>query len=104
MTAIVPRMRMSASSGEFDLDTIFSRNEGSEPCRSGENAGRGRSSSILTILSECAVLTICAVLGLEAFADGFWEYAHCAYSVIFVDSVVFARLAVARLMPCSFAS
>ncbi len=60
MTAIVPRMRMSASSGEFDLATTFSRNDGSEPCRFGENVGRGRSSSILTILSECAVLTACA--------------------------------------------
>ena len=60
MTAIVPRMRMSASSGEFDLDTTFSRNDGSEPCRFGENVGRGRSSSILTILSECAALTVCA--------------------------------------------
>ncbi len=60
MTAIVPSMRMSASSGEFDWETTFSRNDGSVPCSSGENVGSGRSSSILTILSECAVLTVCA--------------------------------------------
>lgn len=104
MTAIVPRMRMSASSGEFDLETTFSRNDGSAPCRSGENVGRGRPSSILTILSECAVLTVCADLGLDLFVDGFCEYAHSAYSVIFINSVVFARFAVMRLMPCSLAS
>lgn len=51
---------MSASSGELDWETTFSRNDGSVPCRSGENVGSGRSSSILTILSECAVLTVCA--------------------------------------------
>ena len=57
MTAIVPRMRMSASSGEFELATILSRKAGSFPCSCSENAGSGRSSSIL---SECAVLTVCA--------------------------------------------
>lgn len=60
MTAIVPRMRISASSGEFELAAIFSRKAGNFPRSCGENIGRGRSSSILTILSECAVLTVCA--------------------------------------------
>lgn len=48
--------------------------------------------------------SFCESTFFRQIQDDSCGYAHCAYSVIFVDSVVFAHLVVARLMPWSFAS